>query len=184
MSIPLVQEATKDAINTSIIAIKRNIERINMLLGLSNSEEIDTSVFATKEELQALEPVNEVTVDNMQSVTSNAVAKSLSYSTDEIDTGTVWLDGKKIYKKTLVCTTSSTQNLTPDTWVTLSNYFNVSNIQSSIDSIVSNEFLPRKWYSAKANIVKNNGVLQIDVMRGTSVKVNETYLTLFYTKNT
>ena len=35
MSIPLVQEATKDAINTSIIAIKRNIERINMLLGLS-----------------------------------------------------------------------------------------------------------------------------------------------------
>ena len=80
MSIPLVQEATKDAINTSIIAIKRNIERINMLLGLSNSEEIDTSVFATKEELQALEPVDEVTVDNMQSVTSNAVAQAIGGS--------------------------------------------------------------------------------------------------------
>lgn len=77
MSIPLVQEATKDDINTSIIAIKRNIERINMLLGLSNSEEIDTSKFATKEELQQavtdLQPVDEVAIDNMQSVTSNAV---------------------------------------------------------------------------------------------------------------
>ena len=79
MSIPLVQNNEKDSINTSIIAIKRQIERINMLLGLSNSEEIDTSVFATKDELQQavtdLQPVNEVTADNMQSVTSNAVAK-------------------------------------------------------------------------------------------------------------
>ena len=31
MSIPLVQNNEKDSINTSIIAIKRNIERINML---------------------------------------------------------------------------------------------------------------------------------------------------------
>ena len=79
MSIPLVQNNEKDSINTSIIAIKRQIERINALLGLSNSEEIDTSVFATKDELQQaitdLQPVDEVTADNMQSVTSNAVAK-------------------------------------------------------------------------------------------------------------
>ena len=77
MSIPLVQNNEKDSINTSIIAIKRQIERINALLGLSNSEEIDTSVFATKDELQQavtdLQPVDEVTADNMQSVTSNAV---------------------------------------------------------------------------------------------------------------
>ena len=103
MSIPLVQEATKDAINTSIIAIKRNIERINMLLGLSNSEEIDTSKFATKEELQQavtdLQPVDEVTVDNMHSVSSNAVAESLSYSTTEQKTGGYWIDGKPIYRK-------------------------------------------------------------------------------------
>lgn len=72
MSIPLVQEATKDAINTSIIAIKRNIERINMLLGLSNSEEIDTSEFVKKSDI-----VDEVAVGNMHSVTSNAVANLL-----------------------------------------------------------------------------------------------------------
>ena len=78
MSIPLVQEATKDAINTSIIAIKRNIERINMLLGLVDNDSPDLSGFATKQELQdavtELQPVDEVTVGNMHSVSSNAVA--------------------------------------------------------------------------------------------------------------
>jgi hypothetical protein len=82
MSIPLVQEATKDAINTSIIAIKRNIERINMLLGLVDSGSPDLSGLATKQELEDaitqvetdLAPVDEVTSGNMQSVTSNAVA--------------------------------------------------------------------------------------------------------------
>ena len=83
MSIPLVQEATKDAINTSIIAIKRNIERINMLLGLVDSGSPDLSGLATKQELEDaitqvetdLAPVDEVTSGNMQSVTSNAVAE-------------------------------------------------------------------------------------------------------------
>jgi hypothetical protein len=73
MSIPLVQKAEKDDINTSIIAIKRNIERINMLLGLSNSEDIDTSEFVKKSDI-----VDEVTLGNMQSVTSNAVFKACS----------------------------------------------------------------------------------------------------------
>ena len=84
MSIPLIQEATKDAINTSIIAIKRNIERINMLLGLVDSDSPDLSGLATKQELEDaitqvetdLAPVDEVTSGNMQSVTSNAVAES------------------------------------------------------------------------------------------------------------
>jgi hypothetical protein len=93
MSIPLVQKAEKDDINTSIIAIKRNIERINMLLGLSNSEDIDTSEFVKKSDI-----VDEVTVGNMQSVTSNAVAKAMSYSTEEQFTGKYWIDGKKIYR--------------------------------------------------------------------------------------
>ena len=57
---------------------------MNMLLGLSNSEEIDTSKFATKEELQQavtdLQPVDEVAVDNMHSVTSNAVANAFKLS--------------------------------------------------------------------------------------------------------
>ena len=97
MSIPLVQNNEKDSINTSIIAIKRQIERINMLLGLSNSEEIDTSVFATKDELQQavtdLQPVDEVTVDNMHSVTSNAVAEAFnSYTYENVTDKIEWND--------------------------------------------------------------------------------------------
>lgn len=92
MSIPLVQNNEKDSINTSIIAIKRNIERINMLLGLSNSEEIDTSEFVKKSDIvdvveagnmnpvtsNAVVPVDEVTVGNMQSVSSDAVARAIN----------------------------------------------------------------------------------------------------------
>lgn len=85
MSIPLVQNNEKDSINTSIIAIKRNIERINMLLGLVDSGSPDLSGLATKQELEDaitqvetdLAPVDEVTSGNMQSVTSNAVAEEL-----------------------------------------------------------------------------------------------------------
>ena len=97
MSIPLVQNNEKDSINTSIIAIKRNIERINMLLGLSNSEEIDTSEFVKKSDIvdvveagnmnpvtsNAVVPVDEVTSGNMQSITSNAVSEALNTISDE-----------------------------------------------------------------------------------------------------
>lgn len=96
MSIPLVQNNEKDSINTSIIAIKRQIERINALLGLSNSEEIDTSVFATKDELQQavtdLQPVNEVTANNMQSVTSNAVAGAINTINGKFNGLLKWVD--------------------------------------------------------------------------------------------
>ena len=88
MSIPLIQKPDKDDINTSIIAIKRNIERINMLLGLVDSgSDPDLSGLATKQELQdaitELTPVDEVTVDNMQSVTSNAVADFMGISEND-----------------------------------------------------------------------------------------------------
>jgi hypothetical protein len=87
MSIPLIQKPEKDDINTSIIAIKRNIERINMLLGLVDNDSPDLSGFATKQELQdavtELQPVDEVTVGNMQSVTSNAVANVMGMSLDD-----------------------------------------------------------------------------------------------------
>lgn len=116
MSIPLVQKAEKDDINTSIIAIKRYIDRINQLLGLSDSggSDPDLSGLATKQELQdavnSLQPVDEVTLNNMQSVTSNAVAQAMSYSTTEHFTGKYWVDGKKIYEKTTIVRQNGTNN--------------------------------------------------------------------------
>ena len=104
MSIPLVQNNEKDSINTSIIAIKKNLERINSILGLVDSSEPDLSGFATKQELEdtvteinntidevetSLQPVDTVASGNMHSVTSNAVASAMS----ETKTFTVSLMG-------------------------------------------------------------------------------------------
>lgn len=51
-------------------------------------------------------PTDEVAADNMNSVTSNAVAEAGSYSTDEIFTGKYWIDGKPIYRKVLIVPTT------------------------------------------------------------------------------
>lgn len=47
-------------------------------------------------------PVDVVQEDNMNAVTSNAVAESLSYSTTEQKTGGTWIDGKPIYRKVFI----------------------------------------------------------------------------------
>ena len=59
----------------------------------------------------------------MQSVTSNAVAKSFSYSTEEVDTGTLWYDGNKIYKKTFIYDNVS---MTTNTEIQLTTNFPIS----------------------------------------------------------
>jgi hypothetical protein len=110
MSIPLVQNNEKDSINTSIIAIKRNIERINMLLGLVDSGSPDLSGLATKQELEDaitqvetdLAPVDEVTSGNMQSVTSNAVAESCPRYIN-YDKGNIWTTSKTSFTTTKDC---------------------------------------------------------------------------------
>ena len=123
MSIPLVQNNEKDSINTSIIAIKKNLERINSILGLVDSgSDIDTSEFVKKSDIVDVVqsgnmnpvtsnavatsnamPVDTVTSGDMHSVTSNAVANALStrldYVYDEVDTGIKWVNGKPIYRK-------------------------------------------------------------------------------------
>ena len=88
-----------------------------MLLGLVDSGSPDLSGLATKQELENaitqietdLAPVDEVTLDNMQSITSNAVAVANSYSTTEHFTGSYWIDGKKIYKKVVDCGSSNSR---------------------------------------------------------------------------
>ena len=45
--------------------------------------------------------VDSVASGNMNSVTSNAVAASGSFTTSEVNTGLTWIDGKPIYKKVI-----------------------------------------------------------------------------------
>ena len=49
--------------------------------------------------------VDEVTKDNMHAVSSNAVAETIEdkYSTTEVKTNKVWIDGKPIYRKVVDC---------------------------------------------------------------------------------
>ena len=57
-------------------------------------------IIATKDEgNEMFNPVDVVQDGNMHAVTSNAVADSLSYSTEEVKTGGKWIDGKPIYRK-------------------------------------------------------------------------------------
>ena len=59
-------------------------------------------IIATKDEgNEMFNPVDVIESGNMHAVTSNAVAEALSYSTEEVNTGKKWIDGKPIYRKVL-----------------------------------------------------------------------------------
>jgi len=58
---------------------------------------------------------NGITAGNMQSVTSDAVAKALDYSTSEVNTGTKWRDGRPIYRKYQTCSLNISTNTWTDT---------------------------------------------------------------------
>lgn len=111
--VPLVKANNIHDINTSIIAIKKQLKQLNEAVGLIDLPTIDTSIFVKKSEVvdvveegnmnpvtsNAVVPVDEVTSGNMHSVSSNAVSKALSYSTEEHQVG-YWDDGKPLYEKT------------------------------------------------------------------------------------
>ena len=86
--IPLVNSNSVNDINTSIIAIKKEMKS-------SGETEVNVNVNLPDTAI----PVDEVTSSNMHSVTSNAVANARSYLTSEINTGKTWINGKPIYKR-------------------------------------------------------------------------------------
>lgn len=87
--IPLVNSNSVNDINTSIIAIKKEI---------SSTGNTDVNVTVNLPENSI--PVDAVTSGDMHAVTSNAVAEALSYSTSEINTGKKYINGKDIYSRT------------------------------------------------------------------------------------
>lgn len=56
-------------------------------------------------------PVDTVASNNMHSVTSNAVSRAMSYSTDEVNTGKKWIDGNTIYRKVLIATLQTNEEV-------------------------------------------------------------------------
>lgn len=98
--VPLVNANDINSINTSIIAIKKQLMRLNEAVGLIDTPDvnIDLIPFVKKTDI-----VNTVQSGNLNPVTSNAVATALStrldYVYDEVDTGVKWVNGKTIYRK-------------------------------------------------------------------------------------
>jgi hypothetical protein len=119
MGIPLVRNNSVDDINTSIIAIKKELGKggsgdmgdvnvnVDVKYEVTDTVEDGNSLPVTSQgvydyvEGQGFTPVDEVEKNNMKAITSNAVANSLSYSTTEQKTGGVWIDGKMIYRKVI-----------------------------------------------------------------------------------
>ena len=90
--VPLVKANNIHDINTSIIAIKKQLKQLNEAVGLIDMPTIDTSIFVKKSEVvdvveegnmnpvtsNAVVPVDEVTSGNMHSVSSNAVYEAIN----------------------------------------------------------------------------------------------------------
>ena len=186
-TIPLVKGNTQEEINTSLIALKKALDEMN-----SSSSKTDASVQSQikqinelieniNTQIEDLQPVNSVTSGNMQSVTSNAVSRAMSYSTSEVNTGKKWINGKTIYSKT---------------------YYNVSNFPHSagltnvdeitkIDAVaidVGSNFYPLPFvtvvngvtYYANIYYNKNNNAIYSD----SNSNIEGVNVTLEYTKTT
>ena len=131
--------------------------------------------------LVGLSAVDVVETGNMHPVTSNAVSRAMSYSTEEVNTGKKWIDGKPIYSKT---------------------YYNVSNFPQSagltnVDVItkinavakdVSSNFYPLPFITVISGVTyytniyynKNNNAIYSD----SNSNIESANITIEYTKTT
>lgn len=110
--VPLIQKADINSINTSIIAIKKQLKQLTEAVGLIDIPDMpDLSPFVKKTdvadvvEADNMNPVtsnavaeytvDEVTSGNMHSVSSNAVAGALSQLTDIVNGKMSWIVNKE-----------------------------------------------------------------------------------------
>lgn len=167
MSIPLVQNNDKDSINTSLNAIKRNLDRINSMLGL-----VDNTTAGIENEIALLQPVDTVASGNLHSVTSNAVAGAISTevsnrntaitnaintevtnrnnaiananncSWTEHATGSTWVDGRPIYERTVYI-----ENIVNGTYTYVYNVYASEIISYSGYALVGSDkyLIPCRW---------------------------------------
>ena len=114
----------------------------------------------------------------MQSVSSNAVAESKSYSTTETLTGGTWIDGKPIYRKVLQGTLTGSEQAVNH------HISNLGTVIRQYGFLSGNNFTPvgfsfsNYYFSTYTDSSKVN-------IRASSSYVNETFgIILEYTKTT
>lgn len=132
-------------------------------------------------------------LNNLHSIITNEIDSKVEdvYSTSEVKTNKVWIDGKPIYKRVFSVNTPSTANT----------YTTVANMGSNIDQLITTNGLIKATYSSTMHIVYNlnfdegdnshfgwvaynqkNGDIQLNV--GNSLKNMPVIITIEYTKTT
>lgn len=84
--------------------MNKTINELVALTELANDDELivyDVSEGTSKKIKKSDFVTANIASGNLKPPTSNAVAKSISYSTQEIKTGGTWINGKPIYKKVI-----------------------------------------------------------------------------------
>lgn len=156
---------------------------------LNNLEE--NQIIATEED-EAVEngtqyPANVVEKNNMHAVTSNAVAKSLSYSTTEQKTGGTWIDGKPIYRKVFTgSVTGATTTINSD----VANIDNMINLTGYFVTSDSDRFFPLNYCAdpttnrGACNFIKNLNQFLVYIGSGYPSGGSSIYIIAEYTKTT
>ena len=103
-----VTRTENEQTHTAGTAALHRADKPQLIKVYDNPTDIDVSALSEGEvvgtkgaDFNCVAIVDRVAVDNMNPVTSNAVADALSYSTEETLTGGRWIDGKPIYRKVL-----------------------------------------------------------------------------------
>lgn len=152
--------------------------------------------------VENIEAINNATIQT-DSIADGAITKvklgadamsNQNYSTSEIDTGTTWIDGKKIYKKTIDCGAEPEAGRATATNLNIPNFEKAVKIEGiMLDSY--NEAYPIPYCNASASgstnadyelqVVQASGSLtwQVWVIRGSySLEITKIYVTVYYTK--
>ena len=117
------------------------------------------------------------------------------YSTSEQFTGEYWLDGKKIYTKTVEYDGNNKTNINTDVKLGISSTSNVNEIwidyQNSFVYFSTGEcsgplFIISKsgWFGIYAYLTNIKGEINLNIQANSNTKVNRVYITVKYTKTT
>ena len=121
----------------------------------------------------------------MQSVTSNAVANSLSYSETEQKTGGKWIDGKPIYRKVVACG-ALPNNTTKNVAHNISNvgrFINYYGTAKGNTTTINIPYLDGSGHDYSVFVNVNNTNVVIRTYKDRSA-YTDTYIILEYTKST
>lgn len=153
--------------------------------------------------VENIEAINNATIQT-GSIADGAITKAKlgadamsnqNYSTSEIDTGTTWIDGKKIYKRTFDCGNPPAAGMTNNIDINVTNFEKAVKIEGIMfDS--SNEAFPLPFidssfsntngnYEVEVYQIQGSGAWQIWVSRGNAnadLGITKVYVTLYYTK--